>query len=165
MPDNLAIVLRIIAEHHAIRQHVRLVGDSVNDMEALFNLQKAHSGWAQSSVGTVAEKQRQLGQLIVSLEEGLKNHFFYEEKYLPPILGEILMKALLLEHHDINKDIERAKAAVADTKLEGLPQNELLAKKTELQQMISNICQTVEHHASDEELILKMVKRALEAKS
>lgn len=164
MPDNLAIVLRIISEHHSIRQHVRLVGDSVNDIEALFSLQKAHSGWAQSSVGTLSEKQKQLEQLIIGLEEGLKNHFYYEEKFLPPILGEIVMKALLLEHHDIGKELERAKAAVTDTKLEGLPQNELLAKKTELQQMISNICQTVEHHASDEELILKMVKRALEAK-
>jgi hypothetical protein len=36
MPGALATVTRMISEHHAIRSHIKLAGDTVNDMGALF---------------------------------------------------------------------------------------------------------------------------------
>jgi hypothetical protein len=46
MTDQLEMIDRLISEHHGIRDYVRLVGDSLNDIEALFSLQRAHAGWA-----------------------------------------------------------------------------------------------------------------------
>jgi 2-hydroxychromene-2-carboxylate isomerase len=158
----LAVITKIIAEHHDIREHVKFAGDTVTDIEALFTLQKAYSGWTQSSAQALMAKQNQLQQAINFLEQGLKNHFASEEKALPPLFGELLMRALLVAHHDIGKQIENAKAMLAGTKLEGLSQPELLSKKSEIQHTVSSISQVVSEHASQEEIILNMIKRALE---
>ncbi|OGO02744.1 MAG: hypothetical protein A2Y91_01875 [Chloroflexi bacterium RBG_13_54_8] len=163
MADDLATIRKVIAAHHAVRRDVKSVGDSVSDLEALFSLQQSQSGWAQGSIETLSKKREQLMQTIRLLGDGLKNHFAQEEKLLPPLFGEGLMKALLLEHRDIRKKLEEAEAMLTSTTLEGLSQEELLYKKARFQQMISNTCQMVEEHAGHEELILRMLERGLAA--
>jgi hemerythrin len=164
MADNLKIVNRAIDEHHTIRGHVKLVGDSVSDLEALFSLQKARPDWILSSTDALSEKQDKLRQTISALDEGLKNHFSFEEKLLPPLFGEFLMQALILEHREIKKRIDETKSLVTNTKLEGLSRRELLSQKAQIQQKVEGILQLVEEHAAREETILKMLKKALEAK-
>jgi len=160
--DALAVINKVIAEHREIRRHVKLAGDAINDIEALFTLQKARSGWFQGSAQEITTKQNQMQQSLNLLEQGLRNHFDFEEKHLPPLFGELLMKALLAEHGDINRQISNAKAMLASTRLAGLGRQEMLQKESEIQQMINTLCQTVEEHASHEETILNMMKRALE---
>jgi hypothetical protein len=162
MSDALTIVARVISEHHAIRGHVKLAGDTVNDIEALFTLQRTQSGWSQASITALIEKRDQLLQAISFLEEGLKNHFDFEEKALLPLFGKLLMKAILHEHYKISRQIRSAKKTLADIKLEGLGQRELFSKKSVIQQNINSLCQTVEEHAQHEETILNMMKKALE---
>lgn len=163
MLDALAVINKIIKEHHTIREHVRLAGDTVTDIEALFTLQRVQSGWTQSSTQALIGKQGQLQQAIGFLEQGLKNHFASEAEALPPLLGKLLMKAILVEHDDIGRQIKNTKTVLANAELEGLSQTELLAKKSEIQQAISNLRQSVEEHASHEEIILNMMRRALES--
>jgi len=162
MPDALAVITKVISEHHAIRGHIKLAGDTVNDIEALFTLQRAQSGWSQASITALIEKRDQLLQTISFLEEGLKNHFDFEEKALPPLFGKLLMKAILHEHRDISRQIESAKTTLANIELEGLDQRELFSKRTVIQQNINSLSQTVEEHAQHEETILNMMKKALE---
>lgn len=162
MSDALAVIMKVISEHRAIRKHVKLAGDTVADIDALFTLQKAYSGWNQSSTEALITKENQLQQVVSFLDEGLKNHFSFEEEAMSPLFGELLMRAILLEHHDIGRQIQNAKAMLAATKLEGLGQQELLSKKSEIQQTISSVCQAVEEHASHEETILSMMREALE---
>jgi hypothetical protein len=162
MPDPLAVVTRVISEHHAIRGHVKLAGDTVNDIEALFTLQRTQSGWSQASIATLIEKRDQLLQAISFLEEGLRNHFDFEEKALLPLFGKLLTKAILHEHHKISRQIRSAKTTLADIKLEGLGQRELLSTRSVIQGNINRLCQTVEEHAQHEETILNMMKKALE---
>ena len=164
MADNLKIVNRAIEEHHTIREHTKLVGDSVSDLEALFSLQKARPDWILSSTDALSEKQDKMRQTISALDEGLKNHFSFEEKLFPPLFGELLMQALVLEHHEIKKRIDETKSLLANTKLEGLSRGELLSQKAKIQQKVEDILQLVEEHAGREETILKMLKKALEAK-
>jgi len=163
MADNLKIVNRAIEEHHTIRGNVKLVGDSVSDLEALFSLQKARPDWILSSTEALSEKQDNLRQTISTLDEGLKNHFSFEEKLLPPLFGEFLMQALILEHREIKKRIDETKSLVTSTRLEGLNRRELLSQKAQIQQKVEGILQLVEEHAGREETILKMLKKALEA--
>lgn len=163
MADDLATIRKIISAHHSVRRDVKHVGDSASDLEALFSLQQAQSGWAQSSIEALSKKQEQLVQTIALLDDGLRRHFALEEKSLPPLFGEVLMKALLLEHRDIGRKLEEAKAMVTGTALEGLSQEELLYTKSRLQQVVSNLCQMIEEHAGHEELILRMLERSLES--
>ena len=79
MPDALAVVTRVISEHHAIKEHVRLARDTVNDIEALFTLQRAQSGWTQTSITALLERRDQLLQAISFLQQGLRNHSEHDE--------------------------------------------------------------------------------------
>jgi hypothetical protein len=164
MSDDLTVIKTIIEAHNTVKRHLKLVGESETDLEALFSLQKAHAQWSLSSMESLADNQKKLQQNISALAEGLKNHFQLEQKSLPPLLGELVMLALSLEHQEINKLLGQAKSVVAETRLEGLNQEKLLSKKSEIQQLVSNILQKVEEHAAKEETVLKMVQKALESK-
>ena len=164
MLDSLAIINRVIEEHQRIREHVKLVGDSVNDPEALKSLEKARADWIPGRLEAVSEKQKRLQQTLSALGEGLKRHFDFEEEALPPLLGELLMQSLIIDHRAMMKGIDEAKSIAADIKIEGLSRDELLSKEASIQQMVNDICQLVEEHAAREETILEMVKRALEEK-
>ena len=164
MLDGLAIINRVIEEHQAIRKHIKLVGDSVPDREALTTLEKARADFIPGRLEVLTEKQEELQQTLNFLDEGLKNHFAFEGKALPPLLGELPMQGLLLEHREIRNKIDEAKSIVASTKLEGLSREELLSKEANIQQTITGLCQLVEEHTTKEEAILDMVQRALEEK-
>ncbi len=164
MPDNLAIINRVIQEHQRIRGSIKLVGDTVNDMEAVVGLQQAYSGWTLSSMEAVAEKQDQLLQTMSLLDTGMSNHFAFEEHDLPPLFGELLMQGLLVEHREIRGTLAQVRSMLTDTQIAKLGQQELLSQKSVIQQKINGLFQAVEDHAAREEVILNMMKKALEKK-
>ena len=162
MSDTLRVIEEAIAEHHSIRENLKHAGDSVTDIEALFALHKAIAGWSQSSVRELKDKQGHLLKAIASLEQGLKRHFNFEEKELPPLLGEVLMKTIVSEHVEITGLIGKTKASLAEGVPEGLSQPEMLTRKAKIQANIHQIIEAVEEHAKHEEVILMMIKKALE---
>ena len=164
MLDDVAKINKIIEEHQTLRGHVKLVGDSLTDHEALAALERARYDWIPGQLGVLSERQKKLQRAVSFLEEGLRNHFAFEEKALPPLLGELLMDALAIEHREIKREIEKAKSIVTSTKLEGLSREELLSEEANIQQMISSLCHMVEEHANGEEIVLGMVQKALEEK-
>lgn len=165
MQDNLAIIDRVLREHQRLRGTIKLVGESTSDLEAVFSLQQVYSGWTLSSLEVLDEKQKQLHQTLDYLREGINKHFAFEEYTLPPIFGALLMQALRIEHQRIRKDIDEAESVIVDTKLVELDQEKLLQQKSRIQQMINNLAQTFEDHAAREEVILNMLKRALQTQA
>jgi hypothetical protein len=162
MSDNLAIINRIIEEHQAIRGHVKLVGDSVSDQEALGVLGEIRSGWVPARLDILRDRYEKLQKGTSLLEEGLRNHFAYEERFLPPIFGELLMRALISEHQEIRDEIGRAKKVLAEVKLAGLSREELVNTEIRIQQVTTSMIHVIEEHALREEVILKMLQRDLE---
>lgn len=86
----------------------------------------------------------------------------FRAKYLPPFSGELFMRALLLEHREIGKQIDEARSMAADMKLEGLSREELPSKEAQIQQIISRLCQAVEEHAAKEKTLLEMLEKGLQ---
>jgi len=162
MPDSLATIRKVIEEHQLIRGHLKLVGDTVSDREAVADLEEARIDWIPGRPQSLVEIKENLQQALSSLDEGLKNHFTFEEEALPPLLGEVFMKAIRLDHQEIMKALQQAKTMSTDTKLVGLSRDELMHKEAETQQTINNLCQLVEEHASKEETILEMLQKGLE---
>jgi hypothetical protein len=162
MEDNLAVINRIIEWHRTIREHAKLVGDSITDHEALVSLAEARSDWIPGRLEGLSEKQEKLQRTLRYLDEGLKNHFSVEEDILPPLLGELFTRALVLEHREMSAAMSEAKSIVADIRLEGLGREELLSKELHMKRVTDNICQLVEEHATREEVVLEMLQRALE---
>ena len=162
MPDALEIITRVISEHRKITDHTKLTAGTMNDIDALFTLEttKRKAAWSATSVTELIKKRDQLLQTIDLLEDGLKNHFGYEEEALPLVFGELLMKPILHEHHGILGQIDNAKTNLIN--LERMGQDELFSNRTEVLQSVNNLCQTVEDHAHQEETTLNMMKKAIE---
>jgi len=165
MLDRLATIKHLIDEHQTTREHLKLVGDSLTDQEAIRALEKTRSDWIPGRLGDLPEKRKRLQQTLSLLEEGLRNHFTFEERVLPPLVGELLAEALVLEHRELTKEIGRARSMVAIIRLEGLSREELLPKEAQVQEMIDNILQKKGEHLTKEEAILDMVQRALEERA
>ena len=134
----------------------------ITDREALSSLGRVHSDWIPGRLEIMTEKQKKVQQAMSSLADGLSNHFAYEEKVLPPLLGELFMRALLLDHQGIRKEIKQAKSIVANTSLEGLSRDKLLAEEAHIQQVVSSVGRLVEEHLTKEEVLLEMLQRSLQ---
>ncbi len=150
----------IHSEHESIRHLVNSVGNSMGDLDAFFVLETERFEWSQSSLQALTEKLKHLGDVIDTLWTNLKNHFAYEEEHLVPVLGETIARALTMDHQEIARQIENVKVLVRETRFECLAQSELLVKKTTLLQVIGRLCRMIEEHAKDEDILIKMVKKA-----
>lgn len=159
--ESSEIIKRIMEEHLSIKSHVKLVGDSVGDYEALAKLSGESVDWIPGRSGDLEGKQDRLKQTLGYLDEGLKNHFALEEELLPPLLGDLLMRALTVEHQKINKEIDRAKSLVHGIELQGLGRDEMLSKQAKVRQVIGNIGKLLESHSAKEEVLLEMAGKGL----
>jgi|WetSurMetagenome_2_1015567.scaffolds.fasta_scaffold275051_2 hypothetical protein len=158
--DQIEIIQRTIQEHHKIRNHIRLVGDAMNDMEAIVNLQHADTSWGQHSVQDVEKNMDHLKQTVSQLNEGLSNHFGFEEKWLPDVFGQTLMKALILEHDEVRDHMAKCKAAFIDD-IKQFTREKLLTYRTLIQHDIDDLTGLIESHANREEIVLLMIEKAL----
>jgi hypothetical protein len=165
MAGELEIIDRVIAEHQIIRLNLQGLQSSLSDFNALFSLQKAQSGWAQSSVDKLLDQKHQLQDALSRVQKGLNGHFLYEEKALVPLFGEAFMRALIFEHTEIRQQIEQTVSMVNNANLERLTQEDLLAEKSRLQEATVNTSQMIEQHANLEEQMLRMLKKAFQVES
>jgi len=161
MPDALEVINKVMSEHSKITDHSKLSASTMNDIDAIYSLEttKRKAAWSSTSITLLIKKRDQLLQTIDLLEDSLKNHFGYEEKALPLVFGELLMKPILHKHREILGQIENVKETLII--LERLDQGELSSKRTVVLGGINNLCQMVDDHAHDEETVLNMMKKIL----
>lgn len=158
----LEIIQRTIEEHRKVRSDVGVVGHAANDMEAMFSIQRSHAGWAQGSLEALPQSIERLRQAVEVVNEGLRRHYGFEEQYLPPVFGETLMKALVLEHGEVRGKLSACVTSI-NADVGGMAQEGLLTYRSGVQQAIGDLMQSIEAHASREEVVLHMIARALEA--
>jgi hemerythrin len=164
MADQLAIVARLMDDHQKVRTNLKLVGDSVSDLEGLISLERVKPDWMLAPSELLAEKHDKLLQTISSLRESMENHFSYEEEYLPPIFGDLIMHALMLEHADVKKAMDGLQATLKNTVLTGLTSEQLMTARWNIQQKLEDLRQLIQGHATKEDILIQMVKKALEDK-
>jgi predicted nucleic acid-binding Zn-ribbon protein len=71
------------------------------------------------------------------------------------------MQALKLEHADIRKSLDGLQSTLSAIKLKESRSEQLLTSRWSIQQKLDDLRQLIEGHASREEVILHMAKRAL----
>ncbi|MBN1643703.1 MAG: hemerythrin domain-containing protein [Dehalococcoidales bacterium] len=164
MEDALEVIEKVISQHSKLTENVKTTGEKMNDIDAVFISQRETYKTAHgvSSVNNLLDKRDQLLQSVNILGDGLKKHFDYEEKVLPLVFGEFLMKDVLHDHHEILEKIENARASLV--KLEKLNREELPAKRLEILQNINDISKTVLNHKRYEEKILNLTKTVFKEK-
>ncbi len=162
MTDHLDIIKNVADEHNAIKGNIKLVGDTVTDSEAKRTLEKLRSEWIPGQFDVLSTRLDKLKQSLNALKAGLNNHFAFEEEAFPPILGDMLMKALLIEHKQIKQEIDDAQKLLDGVNLKGLKREEVIAKEMQVQQVITRILHIIENHANKEETMMEMLRKALE---
>jgi hypothetical protein len=155
------LIAGLLDQHRTVRDQAGRVQGSLADHEALDSLEKARLDWTPGQFGSLSEKRDRLRDELGELEDGLRKHFRFEEETLPPLLGELLVRALALQHREIGREIAEARSIVAEAKLEGLEREDLLIQESRVQQRIGVVLRLVEEHAAKEELILEMIETAL----
>jgi iron-sulfur cluster repair protein YtfE (RIC family) len=162
MKDALEIINSVLAQHSTITDHITDAGNKMNDIDAIFNVQREtyKVAWNSSSVTDLLENRNQLREKIQVLEDGLAKHFAYEETVFPLILGEILLKDILSDHGKVSERIEKVKSCL--NSLEGLDKDELYAKRTELLESVNDLSDTITSHAHSEDRVLTMIKKVFE---
>jgi hemerythrin len=158
--DKLEIINRVINEHHITRGQITLIGEGIADLEAVLTL-GIEVFSLSDSLKVTTEEMGPLQQTISALSEGIENHFDFEEKYLPPVLGKLLTRALVIQHEAIKEQIDKAKSMVFDLKPDGQSQEEIVSKKADIRNTINTLLQLIEEHATREGVILDMFKLAI----
>jgi hypothetical protein len=105
MQDEIEKVRHIIEEHSAIRERSKVVGDKINDLEAVDDLKSLRDSFLVADEIVLADKLKELKQAMSYFIDSLRKHFDDEEQLFPGILGEPLARALTHEHRQITEDI------------------------------------------------------------
>ena len=164
MEDYMQIIKRVIEEHEDIKLRVKLLGKTISDREALMTLDKVSTVLVPEE-GHLAELRDAVLPELSRLEEGLNNHYAFEERNLPTILGELLMRGLCLEHDELRKQLTYVKSIIRESQLEGLSREELIAKGSEMHDEIYKYLSHKEEHLASEDGMFRLLEKIMEQES
>jgi len=157
MQNEMEEVKHIIEEHTAIRERSKVVGDEINDLEALEDLKSLRGSFSGADEVALADKLKELKQAMSCFIDSLRKHFDDEEKLFPGILGEPLARAIILEHRQITEDINSLTAIGDNAALDQISQQSSPAIVMYILQRISALLKMVEEHAVKENVVLQML--------
>jgi hypothetical protein len=162
MMDALEIINSVLAQHTTITDRINDTSAKMNDINAIFDVQREtyKVAWSSSSVTELLKKRDQLQERIQVLEDGLSKHFAYEEKVFPLVFGQILLEEILSDHGRVLERIEKVKTCL--NSIEGRESDELYTKRTELLESVNKLSETITNHAHSEDRILNMMKKVFE---
>lgn len=162
MQDEIEQVKHIIEEHTAIRGRSKVVGDEINDLEALEDLKLLRDSFSGTDEIVLADKLKVLKQSMRHFIESLRKHFDDEEQLFPGILGEPLARTLKHEHQQIMEDITSI-IAIGDNKgLDQISKQRSPAIVMHIFQRINALRKMVEEHAIREDTVLQMLLAGLQ---
>ena len=157
MQDEIREVKHIIDEHTAIRERSRVVGDEINDLEALDDLKGLRDSFSNTDEVVLADKIKVLRESMSHFINSLSKHFDDEDQLFPKVLGEPLARALKHEHQQIKEDINSIIAIGDNRGLDQISQQRSPAIVMHIFQRISALRKMVEEHALKEDVVLQML--------
>jgi hypothetical protein len=162
MLEAIEIINNVIAQHQKITEVVKTTGTRMNDIDAVFSVQNStwQVAWMTVTLPKLLEKREPMLNTINILSDGLKKHFEYEQKVLPLVLGERLMKDILHDHDRVLAQIVATQTFL--TSLDGLKPEDFQTKRLELIKDIDGLRDLVLNHAHYEEIILLNIKKVFE---
>jgi len=157
MRDEIEKVKHTIEEHTTVRERLKVIGEEINDLEALEDLKLLRDSFSGTDEVVLADKLKELKEAMDYFIDGLRKHFDDEEKLFPEILGEPLARALTHEHRQIMEDITSLIAIGNNKGLDQISQQRSPAIVAHIFQRIGALCKMVEEHALREEVVLEML--------
>lgn len=168
MEDDLAIIERVIAEHKTIRQRFQNLEKVANDAEAMAGFEEAKEAFMP---GRLDQKQglRSLEDTLNVIEDGLQNHFHFEEISLPGVVdhcgdeeNKSSLRSILLEHADLRNRVAHSKKHVAELAAGDMARHRWEASAHDMRTYISHTRKLLEAHAEIEQELLHELRNRLQ---
>jgi len=166
MEAALTLIERIIEEHKTILQRFQTLERVANDAEAIYGLEKAKGAFMPGRFDQ-KETLAKLGELVNSVDEGLRAHFDREEIALLNAFEQYGDKelasafhSLLLEHEGFRERLTHSKNDVAQLTSGELSRQHWEATAYDMRAHISHTRKLLEAHAAvEQELLLQLRDR------
>ncbi len=85
--EDLEIILKVMDQHEILQERFGSVSAIMSDRRALTLIDEAKDELGLRWSLSLAERRRYLVESLVTIEEGIKRHYDFEEEVLPPLLG------------------------------------------------------------------------------
>ncbi|MFC1910608.1 hypothetical protein ACFLXC_04920 [Chloroflexota bacterium] len=157
MQDEIEKVRHIMEEHAAIIERSKVVGDEINDLLALEDLKFLRDSFSSTSEIVLADKLKELEQVLSRLNNDLRKHYKEEEKLFSGLLGEPLTRGINHYNRQIMEDITSLIAVGDNAGLAQISQQRSPAILMHIFQKISAVRKLVEEHAHREDVVLQML--------
>lgn len=165
--EALALIRRIIEEHRIYLAGFQNIEQTANDAMVLSRLEVGKEIFMP---GRLDQKQglKSLGELMSSIDKGLRAHFNREETSLPGVVAQFgdehmasSLRAILLEHEDLRTRIASAEKEVAELTGGRLSRHVWEATAHDMRAHISQTRKLLEVHAAGEQVLLHKLEKAL----
>jgi len=161
MQDKLSVISQVISEHTVLRRNLKLAGDTVSDEETLMELAEKVQGWPTEKRNELNDRQQELIRTLATVAAGLKNHFTFEEEKLPVIIGDIMVRALKVEHRELDLKVNAVLTSVSGIKFDELAGAEISVALAQVKRTVNDLSKAVERHAEREMVLIQMAQKAL----
>ena len=141
----------LLGEHKAIRGHLNMVLEITSAWKAKLASRKT-ARISQDEQSEFSDKQAGLRQAMADLEDGLKNHHAHEDEVMPLLVGDLIMKAIRMEHNEMLERFSRIDQVLLDNL------DVVLEKGRDTLEQIEELVHFVRTHSTREDGILHLLE-------
>ena len=158
-PNNLSLINDVMHEHEAIDASIKSLRNSNHDLADAFELVQK-SDWTPDNINLLLDKLSNLKDRLSDLEEGFKNHFKMDEAAFLPMMGDLMVRAIRIEHQNMLKELDVIRqlqnGITAQTVKEIGP---VIISKTD------SLIQSIETHVRRETDMLQLISRVFKTEA
>lgn len=146
--NEVAVIENLLHEHEAIRACIRSASALITEQMPGEVTRTDRS----KELTELMRLQMNLGEILRSFEEGLKQHHRYEEETMPALLGDLLTGPILIEHTEMVKELGDINCLLSDVNPEGV-----IIDKKYIRVIIDSFVSWVVDHCNREDRLFEIV--------
>jgi hypothetical protein len=118
------------------------------------------SDWTQDKVNLLLDKLSNLKDRLSDLEDGFKIHFKLDEEAFPPVMGDLMVRAIRIDHQDMVKqfgEIHQLIIGITAQKIKEI--GSTIVRKTD------SLTQSIETHIRREADMLQLISKVFKTEA
>ena len=160
--EDLEIITKVMDQHELLQEHLGSVSSIMSDRRALSLIEEAKDELGVNWRLSLTQRREYLIASLLTVEQGMKSHYEFEEEMLPPLYGELLTRALIVEHSGLIDSMRETIEAISALSFEKLNHQEELEMEALISTTLGALRDKKLDHQRREEAVLVTLRRILE---